>query len=262
MENQKNNCCLREIPVWKILGAVLTLFLVVFVSVLTRNEIKKYDYIGRENQQVYTIAIDGEGKVASIPDVAEILLGIETQKTKVVDAQKENTEKMNKIIGKLKEMGIESKDIKTTNYSIYPRYDWIENRQVLRGYVVNQSASVKIRNLDKIGDIVDAAGQLGANQVGSLNFTIDEPESLKQQAREKALINAKEKAEALAKIAGVKLGRLVSFSESLSPTYPIYRDYAVNEKTLGMGGGVDSSPTMEPGSHEVIVNVMVVYEVL
>ncbi len=261
MENEKNNYCCQGIPVWKILGAVLTLFLVVFISVLTWNEIKKHDYIGRENKQTYTIAVDGEGKITAIPDIAEISLGIETQKPKVVDAQKENTEKMNNIISQLKEMGVEAKDIKTTNYSIYPRYDWTENRQVLRGYTISQSVNIKIRNLEKIGDIVDKAGQLGANQVGGLNFTIDEPETIKQQAREKALVNAKEKAEALAKVAGVKLGKLVSFAESSNPVYPVYRDYAM--KALEAGAAESApAPTVEPGSQEVIVNVMVTYEVL
>jgi len=262
MENEKNNCCCQNLPVWKILGAVLTLFLVVFISVLTWNEIKKHDYIGRESQQTYTIAIDGEGKITAIPDIAEISLGIETQKLKVVDAQKENTEKMNKIISQLKGMGIEAKDITTTNYSIYPRYDWLENRQVLQGYIVSQSVTVKIRNLDKVGDIVDQAGQLGANQVGSLNFTIDEPEALKQQAREKALQNAKEKAEALAKVAGVKLGKLVSFTESGNGSVPVYRDYAMKSLDAGMGGEAAPAPTMEPGSQDIIIDVMVTYEVL
>ncbi|MFA6215640.1 MAG: SIMPL domain-containing protein [Patescibacteria group bacterium] len=261
MENEKNVVCCNNVPVWKILGTILTVFAVVFLTVLTWNEVKKHDYIGRESQQTYTITIDGEGKVTAIPDIAEISLGLQTNKATVADAQKENTDKMNQIISELKKMGIDAKDIQTTNYSIYPNYDWTTGRQVLRDYSVSQNVSVKIRDLTKVGTIVDKAGSLGANQVGSLSFTIDEPEKLKQQAREKALANAKEKAEALAKVAGVKLGKLVSFTESGNSSVPIYRDYAV--KSLAAGGPeMAPAPAVEPGSQDIIIDVMITYEVL
>ncbi len=263
MDQETKNLNIKP-PAWGLaLATVVVVFLVIFLAVLTWNEVKKHDYIGRESQQTYTITIDGEGKITAIPDIAEISLGIQTDKVTVATAQKENTDKMNKIIAELKGMGIEAKDIQTTNYSIYPRYDWNEGKQTLLGYTVSQSVTVKIRNLDKIGDIVDKAGSLGANQVSSLSFTIDEPEVIKQQAREKALINAKEKAEALAKVAGVKLGKLVSFTESSSPVYPVYRDYAMKSDVAGMGGAEAlPAPTVEPGSQDVIINVMVTYEVL
>ncbi|MFA6409950.1 MAG: SIMPL domain-containing protein [Candidatus Buchananbacteria bacterium] len=262
MEQEKNVCC-QNMPVWKILGAILTIFLVVFISVLTWNEIKKHDYIGRENQQIYTISISGEGKVNATPDIAQISLGLQTEKIEVAQAQKENTEKMNNIIKEIKAMGVEAKDIATENYSIYPRYDWTSGRQVLKGYQVSQNVTVKIRDLAKIGDIVDKAGKLGANQVGSLSFTIDEPEKLKQQAREKALVNAKEKAEALAKIAGVKLGKLVAFTETSSGgVTPVYRDYAMKSLDAVGAGEAMPAPQIEAGSQDIIIDVMVTYEVL
>lgn len=256
--------CCQNIPVWKILGVILTIWLVVFISVLTWNEIKKHDYIGRESQQTYTISVDGEGKVTSVPDIAQISLGLETQKATVAEAQKENTEKMNKIIAQLKSMGIEEKDIQTTNYNIYPQYDYTNGRQTLRGYSISQSVNVKIRNLDNVGQIVEKAGSLGANQVGGLNFTIDDPEKVKQEAREIALVKAKEKAESLAKIAGVKLGKLVSFTESYSqPSSVVYRDSVLKVEGYGMGGGVAvPAPDLQVGSQDVIVNVVVTYEVL
>jgi len=245
-----------------ILMMVLLGVLVLFLLVLSWNAIKEHDYIGRSEQQIYTITISGEGKVTAIPDIAQISLGIQTEKWKVVDAQKENAEKMNKIIKDLKDMNIDDKDIKTTNYSIYPRYDWNEGVQILRGYQVSQDVMVKVRDLEKVGDILDTAASSGANQIGGLNFTIDEPEDLRQQAREEALVNAKEKAEALAKVAGAKLGKLVSFNESSSGyATPYYADYAMEAKTMGMGGG-GGMPEVEPGSQEIIINVTVTYEVL
>jgi len=261
MDQQKNECGCNNLPVWKILGAILTLWLVVFISVLTWNEVKKHDYIGRESQQTYTITIDGEGKVTATPDIAEISLGLQTENVKVASAQKENTDKMNQIIAELKSMGIEAKDIKTASYTIYPNYDYPSGRQVLKNYVVSQNVTVKIRSLDKIGDVVQKAATLGANQIGGLSFTIDEPEKIKQQARELALIAAKQKAESLAKLAGVRLGKLVSFTESAyGGSIPNVRDYALKVES-GMGGAAPA-PAVEAGSQDVVINVMVTYEVL
>ncbi|MBN1779354.1 MAG: SIMPL domain-containing protein [Candidatus Buchananbacteria bacterium] len=243
-----------------ILATALVLFLVIFLGVLIWNQVKQHDYIGRTDQQVYTITINGEGKVTAIPDIAEVSVGVQTDKSKVADAQKENTDKMNKLIAGLKDLKIDSKDIKTSSYNIYPRYDYSSSRQTLIGYTVSQSVTVKIRDLEQVSKVLDLAGSGGANQVGSLNFTIDDPENIKQDAREKALANAKEKAEALAKVAGVKLGRLVSFSESSSGGYPIaYREYFLDSSMKTVAG---SAPTVEPGSQDVIVDVMVTYEVL
>ena len=118
---------------------------------------------------------------------------------------------------------------------------------------------VKIRDLEKVGTIIEKAGSLGANQVGGLNFTIDEPEELRQQARIKALENAKTKAESLAQVAGVNVGRLVSFSENSYIPGPIYLDYAKSE-AMGLGGG--GAPAVEPGSQDIVINVTVTYEVL
>lgn len=240
--------------------SILGLVLIVYIGVLTWNAIRAHDFIGRSDQQLYTITISGEGEVTAIPDIAEVSLGVETQNSNVAAAQTENTAKMNSLIVQLKGLDIVEEDIKTTNYSIYPRYDYPDGSQVLRGYIVSQNVTVKIRDLDKIADVLGLAGQAGVNQLGGLSFTIDEQEDLKQNAREKALANAKAKAETLADIAGVKLGRLVSFSESGNDYYP-QPVYFGEQRAYGLGGG-DSAPSVEPGSQDIIVYVTVTYEVL
>jgi len=240
------------------LFGVLALGLFIYVTLLARNAAKQHDYIGRPESQRDTIAISAEGKVTALPDIASISIGVMTEKKTVADAQKENTAKMSAIIAKVKESGVASEDIKTTNYSIYPQYDWVDNRQVERGFQVSQSIDVKIRDLEKIGDILTAAGELGANQVGGVNFTIDDPEELRQQARLEALENAKRKALELAEAAGVRLGRIVGISED--PGYvppPLFYDRAAE----GFGGG-DGAAKIEPGSQDVAVNVTVEYEIL
>ena len=236
-----------------LLGAVLW-FGAEFVS-----KLKAYDYIGRPEAQRDTITISGEGKVTAVPDIATISVGIQTDKKTVAEAQKENTDKMNNIIKELKALDIAAKDIETTSYNIYPQYDYIDGRSIIKGYEVNQQVAVKIRDLDKVGEVIAKAGELGANSVGGLNFTIDDPEELRQQAREKALENAKEKAEALAKISGVKLGKIVSFNEYESSPAPMYKNYGMEAFSSGMGGAV--APDIQSGSLDVIINATVVYEI-
>jgi uncharacterized protein YggE len=167
---------------------------------------------------------------------------------------------MNAITDKLKQLGVAKEDIQTTNYSIYPTYDYPNSRQVSRGFQISQNVDIKVRKLDAISDILAAAGTLGANQVGGVTFTIDDPEALRQQARLKGLEVAKMKAQALAQAAGVQLGKVVGFSESsTTPPSPIYyaKDMAANQ-----GGAPSAVPAVEPGSQDIIVNVTVQYEIL
>ena len=241
----------------RLLKKLLMLAGVVYLALLARNAYKAHDYIGRPTATRDTIVIAGEGKVTAVPDIATIDIGVQTEKKTVSDAQKENTERMNAIVDKMKSMGIAKEDIKTTTYTIWPQYDYTNNRQVLRGYQVSQSVQVKVRDLDKTGDVLGAAGALGANTVSGVNFTIDDPEGLRQEARMKGLAAAKEKAEALAKAAGVRLGKVVGFSESSGGVpSPIY--YA-KDSAMGLGGG---SPSIETGSQDVVVDVSVTYEIL
>ncbi|MBU1165117.1 SIMPL domain-containing protein [Patescibacteria group bacterium] len=241
------------------LKTLLVLFLVLYLGTLIRNEWKEFNYIGKSEEFPHIISISGEGKVVAIPDIAKTSVGIRTEKLNVANAQTENTTKMNALIKEIKGMGVDDKDIQTTSYNIYPRYDWRDGISILRGYSVEQSVTIKIRDLEKIGDILTAAGQGGANQVSGISFDVDDPEALRQQAREEAIKNAKEKAESLAKVAGVKLGKVVSFSESTSGQAPKY--YAMEAMDAGIGGG-SGVPEIEAGSMEIIITATVGYEIL
>lgn len=230
----------------------------VFLGTIVANNLKGYQYIGKPTAERDTIAISGQGKVTGIPDIATISVGLQTEKPDVKSAQTENTTKMNRLIANLKNLGIESKDIQTSYYNIYPQYDWTSGKQILRGYQVSQGVTVKIRNLSKIGEILASAGEGGANQVSGLSFNIDDPEALRQEARVKALENAKEKADALAHVAGVKLGEIVSFSEYAETPIPMYKSYS---DMGGIGGGEGAAPTVESGSMDIVINVTVSYEI-
>jgi len=259
---QSNSCCKCDHKSWLVGSAVaVAVMVVIFLAVLIRNDLKSYNYIGRTEQQVYTITLAGEGKVTAVPDIAEVSLGIVTSKVKVADAQKENTTKMNQLIKELKGLGIADKDITTNNYSIYPTYDYNTGRQTLTGYQVSQNVTVKIRDLSKSGDVLALAGKSGVNQLGGLSFTIDDPQKLQQQAREKALLDAKQKIQALADVAGVKLGKLVSFTES-GNAVPYPRMMYGEMKAISSDTSAAPAPDIQVGSQDIIIDVSVTYEVL
>ena len=240
------------------IGIFLTLG-TIYLALLSWNAVKSHDYIGVSPKQARSISIMGEGKVTGIPDVANIQLGYSIEKKTVAAAQKDNTDKMNAVIEKLKkDFKIETKDIQTANYYIAPQYDWANGKQTLRSYLVSQNLDVKVRNMDLVSKIIEAAGTIGLNQVGNLAFAIDDPEKLREQARAKALEQAKQKAETLANVVGVKLGKVISFSESSNNQLPIYYDKAV----MGMGGGGSSAPAVEAGSNEIVIVATVEYEIL
>jgi len=245
----------------EILISVLIIFVIAWVGVLMRNSSKEYRYIGQSVEQKHSITIEGEGKVVAIPDIASIQIGYSVEKKTVAQAQKDSTDKVNIVIKKLKEdFNISDKDIKTDNYNIYPGYDWKDGIQILRGYRVEQNLTVKIRDLEKISDILAMVGESGLNQAGGLVFEVDDPQQLKQQARELAIEHAKQKAESLAKVAGVKLGNVINFSEySNDPIYST-RNFLAKDVALGMGGA-EAMPSVEAGSTEIIVNATVEYEI-
>ena len=256
----QENCDCHPSGATKLLIGLLIIMAILFLGILSWNAIKAHNYIGVSEEQKHSITVSGEGEVVGTPDIAKIQLGYTVEKKTVAEAQADNTKKMNAVIEKIKDdFKIDKKDIKTTSYNISPRYDWNEGKQTLRAYQVSQNLSIKIRDLTKISSILDAVGGLGLNQIGNLSFEIDNPESLREEARIKALKAAKEKAEKLADVVGVKLGRIISFSESSSqPSYPVYRNDLLSE-AKAIGGG---APEIEAGSTEITIIASIEYEIL
>ncbi|MDO8581640.1 MAG: SIMPL domain-containing protein [bacterium] len=246
-----------EAPVVEIVTVLLLLSGLFYFVIITQNAIREGKFIGKSSDVRNTITIEGQGKVRGIPDIATVNLGFTVEKKEVREAQKENSITMNKIIAALKQLRISTDDMQTTDYSIYPQYDYLKDGgQKFRGYTVTQNVTVKIRDLSTVSDVLDQAGFLGLNQVGGIQFTMDEPEALRQQARVKALQNAQIKAAELAQVAGVRLGRVVSFSENASGGYPVPM-YA-SMKSEGVGG---AAADIQAGSQDVVVNATVTYEI-
>ncbi len=248
-------------PALVILAGLVLLMVSVYLSVATFNKIKESRYIGRPATERDTITIQGEGRATAVPDIGQITVSVVTERANAADAMEENNKQAAQVAEALRKAGIEKQDMATSAYNVYPKYDWSDGKQTLLGYEATQSLTVKIRNLDNAGNIIAVAGQNGANQVSGLSFTIDDPEVVRQEAREKALANALQKAQTLAKQTGVRLGKIVSFSETSSGApvpYPVYYDKLAAE---GRGGADLSAPTIEQGSQDVYVYATVEYEI-
>jgi uncharacterized protein YggE len=247
---------MQNIPKW--LVQTISGLLAVLLLVLTVNQLYTVKNKSSEVNGQHTITITAEGKVPSVPDLVTVSAGVQNEGDTAPKAQSVNSTKINKAIEFLKKQyGIKDEDIRTQDYSIYPKYDYIGGKSIVNGYTANQTLVVKIHDIAKVGDVLSGLTENDINQIQNVAYSFDNPDNLKEQAREMALTNAKEKAENLAKAAGVKLGKLVSFSESTNtPGGPV--PYAMAQNS-GMGGG--GSPQLQPGSQDVVANVSVTYEI-
>lgn len=246
-------------------------FLALFLLVLTVSALKEFRFIGSGVTATNTITVNGEGEAFAVPDMATFSVTIQEEAKEVRPAQETATKKSNAIIAYLKGEGIDEKDIKTADYSVYPQYDYTQaescregycppGRQVLRGYQVSMTLTVKVRDTEKAGDLLSGVGGLGASSVSGLSFTIDDEDELQADARKEAIDDARGKAEELADQLGVKLVRVVGFSESGGGYPPMPYAY-------GRGGdmAVMESKAMAPdlpvGENKIVSNVSVTYEI-
>jgi len=216
-------------------------------------------YVERQDFSPVAISVQGRGEVTAAPDIAELTFGVDTlRQTTAEQAMGVLSKRMNAVMDAVKQQGVEEKDITTQNLSLQPSYDWGDGKRIDRGFEATQSLRVKIRDLAKIGEVLTAATSAGANQAGGVSFTIDDPENLKASAREKAIINAEEKAQALAVQLGKQLGKLKGFSEGGGDVPMPYRfDSAVMSQ--GLGGAAEAIP-LPAGEQDIVVTVVMSYE--
>ncbi len=241
------------------LVGVLLVYLIIYVGTLMRNNMRKYQFIGQADQMERTITVNGTGKVNGSNDIAITTLGYSNTDKDVAVAQVANKKVMDAVMNDLKKLGVADKDMQT-EYSIYPDYSFTQDRgQELKGYRVSNNVTVKIRDLSKMSAVLSLAGKHGANQVNGLNFTIDDPENLKLQARDKALSDAIIKAQRLTQTLGVRLIEVVSYNEYEGGPEPIPM-YARAEG-LGGGGDMGGPEIVARGSRDVVMNVNVTFKI-
>ena len=245
----------------KTLRLLITLFLVMLVLLFGAkfiNEVKNSKFIGQGVAPTNTINVSAKGEVFVKPDIAKVTLSVVKEAKTALEAQEQATQAINTVVEFLKESGIEDKDVKTTSYSLQPRYDYLRDEgRILRGYVVRQSLEVKIRNIDDAGKIMTGATEAGADQVGNLSLTIDDEEEIKNEARQIDITKAKDKAKKLAQELDVDLSRLVNFYESGGIISSPVR-LTLESLDSAISGGVPEIPS---GENKITVNVTLTYEI-
>jgi uncharacterized protein len=258
-----------KVNVWKAALAVGVL-LAVFLLVLSVKEIKRLPYVGRDVPIMNAITVTGKGEAVSVPNVATFSFSVtETAKT-VGEAQTKATTKTNNALKALKDAGIEDKDIKTIAYNINPHYEYQQaacvngycpGKQVLTGYDVSQTIEIKVRDLDKAGEIFASIGALNVQNVNGLTFSIDDIDTVKAEARELAIENAKQKANDLAKQLGVKIVRITSFYDQSDE--PIYygRDVAMEGMAMNQAKTAAPAPQLPAGEQKITARVNITYEI-
>ncbi|RIK51157.1 MAG: hypothetical protein DCC57_10990 [Chloroflexi bacterium] len=205
------------------------------------------------------ITVVGEGKVSIEPDIARVTIGVETVKNTVQEASAENKTTVEAVLAALRAQGIEDKDIQTSGFSIYAdRYG--PEGPLAEGdvrYRVSNNVMVVIRNLENVGTILDAAVEAGANNIYGVEFALDDPSAIESDAREKAIADARTKAEDIASLSEVTLGQVISVSEVIGSGGGYYASNFA-EQARGFGGG---GAPIQPGQLELVMQLQVVYAI-
>ena len=203
------------------------------------------------------ISVSGEGSIDLTPDLALLNVGVEAVAESVSQARDEAAQAMDAIIAAVKAHGLEDRDIQTRAFNIWPQYDYQNNRRTLIGYTVSSSATVKIRDIDNIGPIIDDVADAGGNatRIDGIQFTVEDPKPHMTDLREAAFQDAKSKAEHLATLAGVELGPLTYVTESSG--VPVARDMAIERAALAAA----PSTSISGGELQISMYVQAVFNI-
>lgn len=268
----------------KRIGQALFVLLVVlsaYFAVKIFGEVKETTMLGASKEPA-TISFSGHGEVTAVPDIANIYFTISKDGATVKAAQASVAVIEKKALDLLKEKGVEEKDIKTADASFNPKYDYKQavcspspammnpsgaessypyycppGKQVITGYTASESITVKIRNTDDAGAIMQGLGTVGVSNLSGPNFAVDDEEGLKLEARKKAIADAKSKAEILAKDLGVSLGKITSFSDSTGGYPYLYGKEAMMDSRMA------SAPAAElpKGESTISSDVTITFEI-
>ncbi len=209
----------------------------------------------QDEPTIRTVNVSGHGQVPVEPDTGLITVGVEVRDPDLDVALANSNETVENIIAAVTALGVAENDIQTSNFSIWPEYDWESEDRNLIGYTVNNTLNIKVREIDNTADVVAASVDAGANVVQGITFTVDDTSAAVSEARELAVQNAREKAEELASLANASLGQVVTISEySFTPapaSRTVDQDFAESEA---------GAPPLVAGELIVTVNVEVSWE--
>ncbi len=239
---------------------ILSVFLLIFLYTKLAGPIP-FSVQSVQTNKTNLFSTQGTGKATAIPDTALLNFGVSKTAPSVVLAQEQSNTAISKIEEDLKKLGIQEKDIKTTNYSVYPSYDYSAGRQNITGYTVTQNLEVKTKPFDKVNTVIDTVTKDGANLVSGVIFVLDDKvkKDLEQKARIEAVKNAKEKANQLANAAGIRLGKILDIQESSN-------EPRLGPLPMGIGGAQKEDEvkqtSINPGESTIEITVTISYEVL
>ena len=207
------------------------------------------------------ITVEGEGKAYAAPDMATLHLGVNTEAKTSEAAVEKNTEKMNGVLEAVKASGVEQEDIQTTNYYLSPKYEWSKDRgSYTDGYSLDQSLTIKIRDLENVSAVMAAASGAGATTMTGLTFEIEDPDKILEIARAEAVAKAKVKAENIEEQSGLDLGKVVSYYEYQSNNIGYAKGGMYMEEMAMSAGSARTAPAIEPGQEEVSITVSITYK--
>jgi uncharacterized protein YggE len=252
----------------QILGSLVLLLIIFALGAYSQYTFKQAEYL---NMGPATVSVTGEGEVMAVPDIGQFSFSVTAKGEDASTAQETSAEKINAIFALLEEEEVEEKDIKTEGYNLYPKYRYEQkscpvgsrcpNEQVEDGFEVTQRVQVKIRDVDEAGALIAGVGDLGATNISSLQFTIDDTDELSEEARALAIDDAKEKAKVLAKDLGVKLVRIVSYHENGGGVNPYAFGGDMMEKSMSLASFDDSSADLPVGENTIRSVVSITYQV-
>jgi uncharacterized protein YggE len=251
-------------------------FLSVFLVVQILGDLKRLPTIGRDIYPQSTISVSGSGEAYAIPDIATFNFTVTETAATVSAAQESADEKVNAALSVIRDSGVEDKDIKTTGYNVYPKYEYSRvscaepmiggapvycppSKQVLTGYEVSQTITVKVRKTEQAGELVTAVGGVEVSNISGVEFGVDDREHYVAEAREQAIAEAKEKAKVLAKQLGVRLGKIMYYNENGGYPY----------KAEGLGGAYDMAVSsvapraaeLPTGETKITSDISITYEI-
>lgn len=220
--------------------------------------------------QINTISFHGSAEIAATPDVATFSFTARSEDKTTILAQQRTAEKTNSALEVLKKNKIESKDIQTENYRTNPQYSYQNfpcqknicppSKKVLEGFEATQTISLKLRDISKSGEILTALAALDISEVTGPNLSIENPEKLRSQAQAQAISKAKEKAKTTAENLGIKLRKIISFSED-QPDFRMPRPMMMSARAATFDGMEKVAPRLEAGEEKIISSVTITYEI-
>ncbi len=201
------------------------------------------------------LSVSTQAEATRVPDVATLSAGVVTQASDANAALRANSEQMAKVVAAIRAAGIAARDVQTSGISVQPQYRYAENQPpVITGYQASNTVTLKVRDIAKLGKVLDTLVAQGANQVNGPSFEVDQPEEAFDEARIAALRKAEARAQTYAKALGLRVRRVVSISEGggFAQPRPMMRAMAM--------GSVAAAPPVSPGETTLSVNLEVVFE--